>query len=58
MAALDAPFPGLYLAEWTVHASGAVCVVQVAANVTPPAGTLFAAFDHLAAAAAARAIVP
>ena len=55
---LQAGFPDLYLAQWTVHVSGAVCVVQVAANVTPPAGTLFAAFDHLAAGAAAKAVAP
>ena len=44
--------------HWSVNVSGAVCVVQVAANVTPPAGTLFAAFDHLAAGAAAKAVAP
>ena len=55
---LQAGFPGLYLAHWSVSVSGAVCVVQLAANLTPPAGTLFAAFDRLAAGAAARAVVP
>ena len=55
---LQAGFPGLYLAQWTVHVSGAVCVIQVVANLTPPAGTPFAAFDRLAAGAAARAVVP
>ncbi len=55
---LQAGFPGLYPAQWAVHVSGSVCVVQMTANVTPPAGTLFAGFDHLAAAAAAKAIVP
>ena len=55
---LHAGFPGLYLAHWSVSISGAVCVVQVAANVTPLAGALFAGFTHLSAGAAAKAIVP
>lgn len=56
-AMLQAGFPGLYLAQWTVPVSGAVCVVQVTTNLTPPAGSLFVAFDHLAAGAAAKAVV-
>ena len=55
---LQAGFPGLYVAHWSVSVSGAVCVVQVASNVTPPAGTLFAGFEHLDAGVAAKAIVP
>ena len=55
---LQAGFPGLYVAHWSVSVSGAVCVVQVAANVTPPAGAVFASFDHMAAGSAAKALVP
>ena len=49
---------GLYVARWQVSVSGSVCVVQVAVNITPPAGSLFSAFEHLAAGVAAKAIVP
>lgn len=55
---LQAGFSGLSLHQWTVHVSGAVCVVQVQTNLTPPAGSLFAAFAHVTAGAAARALVP
>ena len=55
---LQAGFPGLYVAHWSVRVSGAVCVVQVAANVTPPAGALFAGFTHLSTGVAAKALVP
>ncbi len=55
---LQAGVSGLYLARWSVSVTGAVCVVQVATNVTPPAGALFATFDHMAAGSAAKAIVP
>lgn len=55
---VQAGFPGLYLAHWSVSVSGAVCVVQVADNLTPPAGFLFADFDFLSAGSAAKALVP
>ncbi len=55
---LQAGFSGLSLHQWTVDISGAVCVVQVQTNLTPPAGSLFAAFAHVTAGAAARALVP
>lgn len=55
---LQAGFSGLYLRQWTVHVSGAVCVVQVATNLTPPAGSFFSDFEHVTAGAAARALVP
>ena len=55
---LQAGGSGLYLAWWSVGVTGAVCVVQVAANVTPPAGALFADFTHLSGGAAAKALVP
>ena len=55
---VQAGFPGLYLAHWGVSLSGAVCVVQVAANVSPPAGAVFAGFRHLEAGAAAKALLP
>ena len=57
-AMLQAGFSGLYVAQWQVSVSGSVCVVQVAVNITPPAGALFAVLEHLAAGAAAKAIVP
>lgn len=55
---LQAGFAGLYLHQWTVNVTGAVCVVQVSTNLTPPAGALFATFDYLTVGAAARAVVP
>ena len=57
-AMLQAGFPNLYVHSWQVSVSGAVCVVQVTAYVTPPAGALFSKFETVTVGSAAKAVVP
>lgn len=57
-AMLQAGFPNLYVHSWQVDVSGAVCVVQVTAYVTSPAGALFAQFETVNIGSAAKAVVP
>ena len=57
-AMLDAGFANLYVHSWWISVSGAVCVVQVIAYVTPPAGTLVSRCETVNVGSAAKAVLP
>jgi len=57
-AMLQAGFPNLHIHSWLVSVSGAVCVVEVTAYVTPPAGAPFWRFETGHVGSAAKAVVP